>query len=55
MLFKEISYLQLWHSLCSMERNHLCNFGRVYHEEQFCEIIKFEPEVQEEMLFKDIS
>ena len=22
-----------------MEQNHLCNFGRRYHEEQFCEII----------------
>ena len=25
--------------LCSLERNHLCNFGRRHHEEQFCEII----------------
>ena len=25
--------------LSSEERNHLCNFGRVHHEEQFCEII----------------
>ena len=23
----------------SAERNHLCNFGRGYDEEQFCEII----------------
>ena len=28
MLFKEISYLQLWLPLCSAEQNHLCNFGR---------------------------
>ena len=34
---KDISYLELWRP-CSAERNHLCNFGRVYHEEQFCEI-----------------
>ena len=25
--------------LCSVERNNLCNFGRGYQEEQFCEII----------------
>ena len=25
--------------LCSADPNHLCNFGRRYHEEQFCEII----------------
>ena len=23
---------------CSVEGNHLCNFGRGYYEEQFCEI-----------------
>ena len=39
MLFKDISYLELWQSLCSMEPGHLCNFGRVHHEDQFCEII----------------
>ena len=38
-VFKDISYLELWQPLCSMERNHLCNFGRVHHEHQFCEII----------------
>ena len=26
-------------ALCSVERNHLCNFGRRHHEEQFCDII----------------
>ena len=38
-LFKDISYLELWQPYCSTECNHLCNFGRGYHEEQFCEII----------------
>ena len=35
MSFKGISYLELWRSFCSAERNHLCNFGRGYYEEQF--------------------
>ena len=39
MSFKDISYLELWLLFCSAERNHLCNFGRVYPEEQFCEFI----------------
>ena len=39
MLFKYISYLELWQPFCSVERNQLCNFGRRYYEEQFCEII----------------
>ena len=39
MLFKDLSYLELWQPLCSVELNQLCNFGRVYHEEQFCEMI----------------
>ena len=34
-----ISYLELWQPFCSAERNHLCNFGRGYYEEQFFEII----------------
>ena len=38
MLFKGISYLEPWQPCCSAERNHLCNFGRGYQEEQFCEI-----------------
>ena len=37
--FKDISYLELWQPLCSEDRNHLCYFGRRYHEEQFYEII----------------
>ena len=39
MSFKDISYLELWWPLCSVERNHLCNFGRWYYEDQCCEII----------------
>ena len=40
MLFKDISYEELWQPLCSVDGNHLCNFGsRVAYEEQFCEII----------------
>ena len=39
MRFKDISYLELWRPFCSTEWNHLYNFGRRNHEEQFCEII----------------
>ena len=39
MSFKDMSYLELWQSLCSVEWNHFCNFGRRHHEEQFCDII----------------
>ena len=39
MPFKGISYLELWQPLSSAERNHLCNFGRGYYEEQFCELM----------------
>ena len=39
MMFKDISYLDLWQPLCSVERHHLRNSGRRHHEEQFCEII----------------
>ena len=39
MSFTDISYLKLWRPFCSAEQNHLCNFGRGYQEEQFCEII----------------
>ena len=38
MSFKDMSYLELWQSFCSAKLNHLCNFGRAYTEEQFCEI-----------------
>ena len=37
--FEEISYLELWQPLFWAEHNHLCNFGRVHVEENFCEII----------------
>ena len=36
---KDISYLELWRSLCSVELNHLCNISGGYHEEQFPEVI----------------
>ena len=36
MSFKDISYLERWHPLCSVERN---NFDRSHHEEQLYEII----------------
>ena len=39
MSFKDICYLELWRLFCLPEWNHLCNFGREYQEEQFCEII----------------
>ena len=39
MRFKDISFPELWRPLCSAEQNHLCNFERCHHEEQFCEII----------------
>ena len=38
MSFQDIAYLELWQSFCSAKLNHLCNFGRAYTEEQFCEI-----------------
>ena len=39
MPFKGISYLDICQPFCSAECNYLCNFGRGYYEEQFCEII----------------
>ena len=39
MSLKDISYLELWQPLCSVERNHLFNFGGRHHEEQFYLII----------------
>ena len=50
MPFKDISYLELWGPFCSAGWNHLCNFGRGYQEEQFCEII-----LNLDLWFKDIS
>ena len=31
--FKDIYYLELWWRLCLTVQNHMCNFGREYHEE----------------------
>ena len=55
MLFKDISYLELWWPFCSAERNNLClcNFGRGYPEEQFYKYyFEFGPVVQEEITFE---
>ena len=38
-MFNDISYLEPWRLICSVNLNHLCNFGRGYPEEQFCEFI----------------
>ena len=56
MSFEDVSYLELGQPLCSVYPNHLCNFGRKYHEEQFCEIIlNLDQWFKEEMPFKGIS
>ena len=39
MLFKDISYLELWRPFCSVERNHLCKLGRGFNEDQLSDII----------------
>ena len=39
MSLKAISYLELWRPFCSVEQNHLCNFGRGHHEEHSCDVI----------------
>ena len=41
MPFKGIPYLELWQPFCLAERKYLCNLGRRYTEEQFCEIILY--------------
>ena len=38
MSFKDISYLELWQHLCSVDWIHLCNIGRRHHEERTCVI-----------------
>ena len=53
MLFKDISFLELWRPFDQRTRTIMCNFGRRYHEEQFCDIILNLD--QKEMLFKGIS
>ena len=39
MMLKNISYLEIWQPLCSVDWNHLCNIGRRHHEENSYEII----------------
>ena len=51
--FKDIYHLELLRPFCSAEQNHLCNFGRGYQEEPFCEIIlNLDQRGKEEMSFK---
>ena len=37
-LFKGISYLELWWPFCLVNQSHFCNFGKRYHEGQFCDV-----------------
>ena len=37
-VFPDHTHLLLFHGSL-VEQNHLCNFGKRHHEEQFCEII----------------
>ena len=54
--FKDISYLVLWRPFCSVEQNHLCNFGEGHFEEQFLRnYFEFGPVVQEKMSLKGFS
>ena len=39
MSFHDISYLELWQPVFSMEWSNLCYFGKVLHEKRFCETI----------------
>ena len=39
MSFKDISYLEIWQPLCSVDWNHLCNSGRRHDEEHSCAFI----------------
>ena len=53
MSFEDITYIELWQPFCSAKRYYLCNLGRRYYEEKFCEIIfEFGSVVQKEMSFK---
>ena len=48
MLFKDISYPELWPPLCSVEQNQFFNCTRGHFENHICEItFEFEPVVQE--------
>ena len=51
MSFKDISYLEIWLRFCSSKWKYLCNYGRGYNEQQFCDLFRIKPVVQE-MLFK---
>ena len=54
MLFKDISYLELWWPFYSADQNNLflCNFGRGYPEEQlYKNYFEFGLVVQEEITF----
>ena len=55
MPFKDISYLETLWLMCSVERNHLCNFGSGHYEECFCEIILNLDQRLRRCFFKNIS
>ena len=55
MLFKDISYLELWWPVCLAKQKQWCNFGRGHHGEHFCEIILNLDQWFRQMTFKDIS
>ena len=57
MLFKDISYLELWWPLCLVEQNHCAILVQcIMTEEQFYDhYFEFGPVDQEEMPFGDIS
>ena len=53
-MFLKISYLEFSLLSCSVDQNHLCNFGRGLYGEHSCETnLKSEPVVKEEMSFKE--
>ena len=39
MSLENCSYLELWQTFCSAERNFLCDFVKGHYEKQICEII----------------
>ena len=47
MSLKDISYLELWQSLCSVKQDHLCNFGRRHHGPNSVKLFEFGPVVME--------
>ena len=55
MLFKDISYLELWWPFCSVEQNHLCYFGKGNFRNNSIYNFELRPADQEEMPLKDIS